>query len=114
MDSPVTSSTPEPSEPTSPTDPAITTNPVLKAMLQVSSQISDLIFSPGRPPQVELRGQLIPVKIAELPVLGPEHTQRIAGDLINDNNKAITSLRDQGSCDTSDSLPAEAPFRVNI
>jgi len=114
MDSPITSSTPEPSEPTSPAAPAITTNAVLKTMLQVSSQVSDLIFSPGRPPQVELRGQLVPVKIAELPMLGPEDTQRIAGDLINGNKQAITALRDQGSCDTSYSLAGEGRFRVNI
>jgi twitching motility protein PilT len=83
-------------------------------MLQVSNQISDLIFSPGRPPQVELKGQLIPVPIRGLEMLGPDETQRIAADLINNNKQAITSLRDQGSCDTSYSLPGECRFRVNI
>src|SRR5581483_4164859 len=94
--------------------PAITTPAILKAMLQVSPQISDLIFSPGRPPQVELRGQLVPVQIPQLPVLTPEDTHRIAGDLINGNKQAITALRDLGSCDTSYSLPGEGRFRVNI
>ena len=94
--------------------PTITTGAVLKAMLQVSPQISDLIFSPGRPPQVELRGQLVPVQIPQLPQLTPEDTHRIAGDLINGNKQAITALRDLGSCDTSYSLPGEARFRVNI
>src|SRR5215471_9568485 len=94
--------------------PAITTPAVLKTMLQVSTQISDLIFSPGRPPQVELKGQLIAVPIRGLEMLGPDETQRIAADLINNNKQAITSLRDQGSCDTSYSLPGECRFRVNI
>ena len=32
-------------------------------MLRAGSHVSDLIFSPGRMPQVELSGQLVPVKI---------------------------------------------------
>ncbi|HTC95955.1 MAG TPA: PilT/PilU family type 4a pilus ATPase [Terriglobales bacterium] len=114
MDPLTTSSNPELEEVTAAPAPAITTAAVLKAMLQVSPQISDLIFSPGRPPQVELRGQLVPVQIPQLPQLTPEDTHRIAGDLINGNKQAITALRDLGSCDTSYSLPGEARFRVNI
>ena len=34
---------------------------VLQRMLAVSDKVSDLIFSPGRPPQVELMGELQPV-----------------------------------------------------
>ncbi len=113
MDSLTTSSDLELTEVAAPSS-ASQTNAVLKTMLQVSTQISDLIFSPGRPPQVELRGQLIPVQIPGLQVLGPEDTQRIATDLINHNKQATTALRDLGSCDTSYSLPGEARFRVNI
>ena len=36
---------------------------LLLAMLQVSSHVSDLIFSPGSHPHVEVSGQLVPVKI---------------------------------------------------
>src|SRR5712692_8921381 len=114
MDSLSTSSELELTEVVAAPSSASQTNAVLKTMLQVSSQISDLIFSPGRPPQVELRGQLIPVQIPGLQVLGPEDTQRIATDLINHNKQATTALRDLGSCDTSYSLPGEARFRVNI
>ena len=39
---------------------------VLRQMLSVSDKVSDLIFSPGRPPQVELLGKLQPVPIAGL------------------------------------------------
>src|SRR5713226_10684005 len=110
MDSLTTSSELELAEVVAASSSASQTNAVLKTMLQVSSQISDLIFSPGRPPQVELRGELIPVQIPGLQVLGPEDTQRIATDLINHNKQATTALRDLGSCDTSYSLPGEARF----
>ena len=39
---------------------------VLQQMLEVSDKVSDLIFSPGRPPQVELVSKLQPVAIPGL------------------------------------------------
>ena len=83
-------------------------------MLKVSSKVSDLIFSPGRPPQVEVSGQLVGVKIAELAVLTPDDTRRIAGDLIGTNKQAVTKLREQGACDLSYSVSGLARFRVNV
>jgi twitching motility protein PilT len=87
---------------------------VLSAMLRVSKQVSDLIFSPGRPPQVELNGKLTPVKIEGLERLTPEDTARIAADLIGKNKIALEKLRTEGSCDISYSLPKMSRFRVNI
>jgi hypothetical protein len=58
---------------------------LLLAMLQVSSHVSDLIFSPGSQPHVEVSGQLVPVKIPGLSALSSEATQRIAEDLIGGN-----------------------------
>ena len=66
---------------------------LLLAMLQVSSHVSDLIFSPGSHPHVEVSGQLVPVKIPGLPVLGPADTQRIAQELIGDNKQAMPPCR---------------------
>ena len=83
-------------------------------MLQVSSHVSDLIFSPGSHPHVEVSGQLVPVKMAGVPVLSPADTHRIAHELIGDNKQASTSLQNLGSCDISYSLPGTARFRVNI
>jgi twitching motility protein PilT len=83
-------------------------------MLQVSSHVSDLIFSPGSHPHVEVSGQLVPVKMPGMPVLSPGDTQRIAQELIGDNKQAITTLQNQGSCDISYSLPGTARFRVNV
>jgi twitching motility protein PilT len=83
-------------------------------MLQASQQVSDLIFSPGRPPQVELSGQLVPVQIGGLPKLTAEDTARIAGDLMGKNKLGFEKLRLEGSCDISYSLAGMCRFRVNI
>src|SRR5438067_7825332 len=101
---------PIPNAPTAvPPTPAL-----LLAMLQVSTHVSDLIFSPGSHPHVEVSGQLVPVKIPGLSVLGAGETQRIAHELIGDNKQAIATLQQQGSCDISYSLPGTARFRVNV
>ncbi|MGA8620150.1 MAG: PilT/PilU family type 4a pilus ATPase [Candidatus Sulfotelmatobacter sp.] len=83
-------------------------------MLRASTRVSDLIFSPGSLPHIEVSGQLVPVTITGLLPLGPEDTRRIAEELIGGNQQALTALREQGSCDISYSLPGECRFRVNI
>ena len=92
----------------------IPTNVLLSAMLQVSPHVSDLIFSPGRPPQVELSGKLAGVKVGSLAVLTDADTQRIAADLMAGNQLADDLLRSQGACDLSYSLAGKSRFRVNI
>jgi len=87
---------------------------LLSAMLRAHDKVSDLILSPGRPPQVQVYGQLLPVEIAGVTQLGSDDTRRIAADLIGDNQQAIATLREQGSCDVSYSLPGLARFRVNV
>ncbi len=83
-------------------------------MLRASSRVSDLIFSPGSLPHIEVSGKLVPVKITGLPPLTPEDTRRIGEELIGGNQQALTALRDQGSCDISYSLRGECRFRVNV
>ena len=87
---------------------------IISAMLRTSRRASDLIFSPGRLPQVEANGQLISVKIPSVEILTSEDTARIAADLIGGNKQAVEKLREQGSCDISYSLPKLSRFRVNI
>jgi twitching motility protein PilT len=93
---------------------AIPTAVLLGGMLRVSDKVSDLIFSPGRPPQVEIHGQLIAVQIPGSGLLSADDTRRIGADLIGNNKQAINTLREQGSCDVSFGLPGMARFRVNI
>lgn len=90
------------------------TEALLAAMLRASGSVSDLIFSPGRAPQIEIHGQLVAVGIPGLEVLTPDHTRRVASDLIGNNKQAIHTLREQGACDISYSLPGLARFRVNV
>ncbi len=92
----------------------VATPALLGAMLRASEKISDLIFSPGRPPQVQVYGQMIPVQVPGLTSLTPDDTRHIAADLIGDNKQAITTLREHGACDISFGLPGLARFRVNI
>ena len=87
---------------------------IISAMLRTSRRASDLIFSPGRLPQVEANGQLVAVKIPTVETLTSEDTARIAADLIGGNKQAVEKLREQGSCDISYSLPKLSRFRVNI
>ncbi len=87
---------------------------VVQQMLSVSDKISDLIFSPGRPPQVELIGKLTPVNIPGMELLTPAHTAGIAKALIGNNKTAAQALEEQGSADISFSLPGLSRFRVNI
>jgi twitching motility protein PilT len=87
---------------------------ILGAMLRAVKNVSDLIFSPGRFPQVEQNGQLVEVKAAGLTQLRPEDTARIASHVIGGNKIAIEKLKSDGSCDISYSLPRVSRFRVNI
>jgi|ERR1019366_921276 twitching motility protein PilT len=92
----------------------VATPALLGGMLHAAEKISDLIFSPGRPPQVQVYGQMIPVQVAGLTVLTADDTRHIAADLIGDNKQAVTTLREHGACDISFGLPGLARFRVNI
>ena len=87
---------------------------VILALIDSGDGISDLVFSPGRPPQVERYGNLMPVSVPELPVLRPEDTAGIACDLINGNEHVLKTLKEQGATDLSYSLPDRCRFRVNV
>jgi len=112
-------STPQPPTPPTAGRPANTPPPldfitVLKQMLRASDKVSDLLFSPGRPPQVELSGKLEPVRVPGLEKLLPAHTASIAKLIIGNQQQANESLEKTGSADLSFSAHGEARFRVNI
>lgn len=83
-------------------------------MLKSSPHVSDLIFSPGRAPQVEVSGQLVELKYKGLESLTPQDTMTIANDLIGKNETPARKLELEGSADLSYGITGVARFRVNI
>jgi twitching motility protein PilT len=108
----------EASQPQLPKQPEVgafmATPDIIASILRAVKNTSDIIFSPGRPPQAESSGQLVQLKIPGVGALTSEHTARIAADLIGRNTHAVDKLKQEGSCDISYSLPQLARFRVNI
>src|SRR5262245_59890646 len=105
-------------QPTTPNTPLPAPPPpnfvsILRQMLNASDKVSDLIFSPDRPPQIELAGKLVPVKIQGLEKLTPAHMAGTAKLIIGNHQVAAESLEKTGSADLSFSAPGEARFRVN-
>src|SRR6266566_2124383 len=86
----------------------------LRQMLRAGDKVSDLLFSPGRPPQVELAGQLKAVMVPGLEKLLPSHIAGIAKRILGNHQIAVESLDKTGSADLSFSLSGESRFRVNI
>ncbi|MFN2595795.1 MAG: type IV pilus twitching motility protein PilT [Pyrinomonadaceae bacterium] len=87
---------------------------VLRAMLAVSDKVSDLIFSPGRPPQIELSGRLQAVAIPGLEKLTAQHTASIAKLITAQQKGSAENLEKNGTADASFSIPGFSRFRVNI
>jgi twitching motility protein PilT len=85
---------------------------LLAMMLKTAPKISDLFFSPGKPPLVEIGGKLASSGAAR--ALTTDDTRRIASDLIGNNQQAIDNLKELGSCDVSYSLAGTNRFRVNV
>jgi len=88
--------------------------PIIERMLLVSDKISDLNFSVGQLPQVEINGKLTPVQPLGMQKLTPYQTEIIAMALMHGNPDAAEKLAHTGTSDLSYSLPSRARFRVNI
>ena len=87
---------------------------LIAAMLKARGHVSDLIFSPGRAPQIEISGQLVELKFKDLERLTPQDTQWLAEDLMDKNEHAIGKLERDGSADLSYGVAGVGRFRVNI
>lgn len=88
---------------------------ILATMLDSQPEVSDLLFTVDKPPQVESFGELKPVTLDPLiESLTPFQTEMIALNLIGENQWLIEDLLKRGSCDGSYSLADRARFRVNI
>lgn len=87
---------------------------LIATMLKGAPSTSDLVFSPGRLPQVKVNGKLVAVSIQGVGVLTPAETAQIAADLMGNNAQAAHKLKEEGSCDISYGLTKVARFRVNV
>jgi twitching motility protein PilT len=97
-----------------PSQRTIHTAQLITAMLKSNGHVSDLIFSPGRAPQIEVSGELVELKFKGLESLTPDDTRFIAFDIIGKNEHPVRKLEQDGSADLSYGLPGVARFRVNI
>ena len=89
-------------------------DPLLETMLDAAPGISDLNLSVGRPPQVEVDGQLRPVAFAGIERLLPYQTELIAMRLLAGKRDLADKLVRTGSADLSYSLARRTRFRVNV
>ncbi len=89
-------------------------NRILLALVGVSDKVSDVIFSPGKPAQVELNSQLRGARIQGLELLTPADTADLARVLTEKNANAAESLDKKGAADLSHAIGDKARFRVNI
>jgi len=109
-----TQTLPPQTAPTPAAQRTIHTAPLVTAMLKASPHVSDLIFSPGRAPQIEVSGQLVELKYKGLECLSAADTKSIAYDIMGDNEHPLRKLDQDGSADLSYGLAGVGRFRVNI
>ena len=88
--------------------------PIIEQMLHISDNVSDLNFSTGQKPQVEISGILYSASPLGLGRLAPFQTEMIAMSILRDNPEAASQLAKYGTADLSYSLPGRCRFRVNI
>ena len=92
-----------------------TIDALLTAMLQTSDGVSDLLFLCGRPPLVEVHGQLteFPIDTAT-GVLDEPLIERIAQHVIDGKERLLRDFAEAGACDCSYAIENVARFRVNV
>jgi twitching motility protein PilT len=88
--------------------------PIIEQMLLTSENVSDLNFSCGQKPQVEINGTLYPTSPVGLGKLSAYQTEMIAMALVRDNPDAANQLVKYRTADLSYALPGKCRFRVNI
>src|SRR6266568_919671 len=88
---------------------------ILNTMLNSQPEVSDLLFTVDKPPQVESLGELKPVTADPvIDKLTPFQTEMAALNLMGENQWHIMDLLRRGSCDTAYTLADRARFRISI
>jgi twitching motility protein PilT len=89
-------------------------SPIIEQMLLISDNVSDLNFSVGQKPQVEISGSLYSASPLGLGKLTGFQTEMMAMAILRDNPEAAAQLAKFGTADLSWTLPSRCRFRVNI
>lgn len=88
---------------------------MLTTMLEAYPEVSDLLFTVGKPLQVESEGELQKVEFeTPLEKLTPFQVETVALNLMGENQWHIEDLLRRGSCDAAYTLVDKARFRINI
>jgi twitching motility protein PilT len=88
---------------------------LLAGMLETHPGISDLLFTVGRPYQVESFGELKAADVEpHITTLTRYQTERIALNIIGRDRRLLNELVRKGACDCSYAVADRARFRVNI
>src|SRR5881296_995910 len=88
---------------------------LLGTLLDFHKDVSDIVFTVDRPPQVEVAGQLLSVPThPPLLKLTPFQTEMVAMNMIAGSQRLTEDLLRSGSCDSSYALGDRARFRINI
>jgi len=88
--------------------------PIIEQMLLISDNVSDLNFSTGQKPQVEISGSLYGASPLGIGKLSGYQTEMIAMAILRDNSEAANQLAKYGTADLSYALTGRCRFRVNI
>jgi twitching motility protein PilT len=92
-----------------------TIDELLSAMIGSGEDISDLLFTVGKPPFIETHGCLNELPITNLAsVFGSTEIDQLVDHIINGDERLRHDLANFGSCDCSYALKDLARFRVNI
>jgi twitching motility protein PilT len=86
---------------------------LIATMLAERAAVSDLIFSPGRAPQIESNGDLIELPYPGLEKLTADHTRTLATLLLSGSPVAAQQIERDGSADLSFAA-GKTRFRVNV
>jgi twitching motility protein PilT len=87
---------------------------LIAAMLKAHDHVSDLIFSPGHAPQIEVSGKLVELRFKGLERLTAQDTFSIARDLMGNNEHPIRKFEQEGAADLSYGVAGVGRFRVNV
>jgi twitching motility protein PilT len=88
---------------------------ILNHILDSFPNASDINITVGKPLQVEVDSELVPVTLSTpIAALTPFQTEVFALQLLNNDRRAIHLLLEQGSTDISYAVGERARFRVNI